>query len=149
MYTMLEACKATGLTYQALKFYCNQGLVPNVKRDANRRRIFDDGDITWIRGLICLKQCGLSIQEIKTFLAMCAEGVSSIPERKQILASKRQDLLRRIDELHEAVRYIDKKQQFYDDILAGKIESTSTFTPPPRDSGQGARTPVSGPLHRE
>lgn len=134
MYTMLETCRETGLTYQALKFYCNQGLVPNVKRDANRRRIFNDADITWIRGLICLKQCGLSIQEIKTFLAMCAEGISSIPERKRILASKREDLLRKIDELHEAVRYIDKKQQFYDDILSGKIESTSTFTPPPRES---------------
>lgn len=131
MYTMLQACKETGLTYQTLKFYCNQGLVPNVKRDDSRRRIFDDADITWIRGLICLKQCGLSIQEIKTFLEMCAQGVSSIPARKQILASKREDLLRKMDELREAVRYIDKKQQFYDDILSGKIECTSTFSPPP------------------
>lgn len=134
MYTMLQACKETGLTYQTLKFYCNQGLVPNVKRDDSRRRIFDDADITWIRGLICLKQCGLSIQEIKTFLEMCTQGVSSIPARKQILASKREDLLRKMDELREAVRYIDKKQQFYDDILAGKIECTSTFSPPPRES---------------
>ena len=33
MYTMMEACRETGLTYQALKFYCNEGLVPNVRRD--------------------------------------------------------------------------------------------------------------------
>lgn len=43
------------MTYQALKFYCNQGLVPNVKRDKNNRRVFDDRDIAWISSLICLK----------------------------------------------------------------------------------------------
>ena len=32
-YTMMQVCKETGMTYQALKFYCNEGLVPNVKRD--------------------------------------------------------------------------------------------------------------------
>ncbi len=33
MYTMREVSKETVMTYEWLKFYCNQGLVPNVKRD--------------------------------------------------------------------------------------------------------------------
>lgn len=32
MYSMKEACKLTDMTYENLKFYCNEGLVPNVKR---------------------------------------------------------------------------------------------------------------------
>ena len=32
VYTMMQACKQTNMTYQTLKFYCNEGLVPNVKR---------------------------------------------------------------------------------------------------------------------
>ena len=31
LHTMMQACKETNMTYQSLKFYCNQGLVPNVK----------------------------------------------------------------------------------------------------------------------
>ena len=42
MYTMMQACRETDMTYQALKYYCNEGLVPNVKRDKNNRRIFDE-----------------------------------------------------------------------------------------------------------
>lgn len=34
MYTMMQACKETNMSYQALKYYCNEGLVPNVKRTA-------------------------------------------------------------------------------------------------------------------
>ena len=45
IYTMMQACEKTGMTYQGLKFYCNEGLVPNVKRDRLNRRIFDDRDI--------------------------------------------------------------------------------------------------------
>lgn len=44
-YTMMQVCKETGMTYQALNFYCNEGLVPNVKRDKNNRRVFDERDV--------------------------------------------------------------------------------------------------------
>ena len=64
-YTMMQVCKETGMTYQALKFYCNEGLVPNVKRDKNNRRVFDERDVAWIGSLTCLKKCGMSIQEMK------------------------------------------------------------------------------------
>ena len=40
MYTMMQARRETNMTYQALKYYCNEGLVPNVKRDSNNRRFF-------------------------------------------------------------------------------------------------------------
>ena len=35
MYTMKQACKLTNLPYETLKFYCNEGLIPNIKRDKN------------------------------------------------------------------------------------------------------------------
>ena len=55
MYSMKETCKITNLPYETLKFYCNEGLVPNVKRNSKNYRIFDDKDIAWINGLMCLK----------------------------------------------------------------------------------------------
>lgn len=48
MYSMKEACALTGMTYENLKFYCKEGLVPNVKRDSRNYRVFDDHDIKWI-----------------------------------------------------------------------------------------------------
>ena len=58
-YTMKQACELTGMNYEALKFYCNSGLVPGLKRDQNNRRVFDERCIAWINGLTCLKRCGL------------------------------------------------------------------------------------------
>ena len=82
LYTMMQLCKETNMTYQALKFYCNEGLVPTVKRDRNNRRVFDERDVAWIGSLICLKKCGMSIQEMKEYLALCLQGEATIPKRK-------------------------------------------------------------------
>ena len=88
MYTMMQVCRELDMTYQTLKFYCNQGLVPNVKRDKNNRRVFDEKNVKWIKDLTCLKKCGMSIQEMKEYLDLCLQGESSITSRKEMLRKK-------------------------------------------------------------
>lgn len=119
MYGMKQTCELTGMNYETLKFYCNEGLIPNVQRDKNNRRIFSDNDIAWINSLACLKKCGMNISDMKEYLALCLQGDSTIPKRKDILEHKRKALLMSIDELQESVDYIDWKQGLYDDILSG------------------------------
>lgn len=127
MYSMKEACSLTNMTYENLKFYCNEGLIPNVKRDRRNYRVFDEHDIKWIQNLNCLKSCGMSIAEMKTYLALCLEGEGTIPERKVILAEKKEALLQSIAELQKAVAFIDWKQGFYDDVLSGETEYYSNL----------------------
>lgn len=127
MYSMKETCNKVGLTYETLKFYCNEGLVPNVKRDKNNYRIFDDRDIAWLNNLSCLKKCGMSIQDMKLYINLCFKGQSSIPERKNMLKKQKEELMHRISELNECVNFIDNKQQFYDDVLDGKIQYISNL----------------------
>ena len=129
MYSMKEACTLTNMTYENLKFYCNEGLVPNVKRDRRNYRVFDEHDIKWIQSLNCLKSCGMSIAEMKQYLALCMEGEGTIPERKMILAEKKETLLQSITELQKAVAYIDWKKGFYDDVLSGKTAYYSNLVP--------------------
>ena len=104
---MKEACEKTGLSYETLKYYCNQGLVPNVKRDGQNHRIFDDRDVKWINSLICLKNCSMGIVEMQRYVALCLA-----------LEAER----RRID---EAITYIDWKQGYYENLLSGKSHDPS------------------------
>lgn len=127
MYTMMQVCRELDMTYQTLKYYCNEGLVPGVKRDNNNRRIFDEKDVKWIKDLTCLKKCGLSILEMKEYLELCLQGESTIRQRKEMLAKKRGELLASIKELEASVDYIDWKQNFYDGVLSGEIPYVSNL----------------------
>ena len=132
MCTMKEACEQVGITYETLRFYCNEGLVPNVKRDKNNYRNFDERNIKWLKSLQCLKKCGMGVQDMKRYMELCLEGVSSIPERKELLAARKKLLLKQIDEIHESIDYIDRKQAFFDDVLSGTIEYVSNLIPADR-----------------
>lgn len=127
MYSMKETCKKTNLTYQTLKYYCNEGLIPNVKRNENNYRVFDDNDIAWIESLSCLKNCGMSLSEMKEYLDLCLKGQSTIPERKNILERKRKSLVDELDKVQKSIDYIDWKQGFYDDVLSGKTKYYSNL----------------------
>ncbi|MEE8722016.1 MAG: MerR family transcriptional regulator [Eggerthellaceae bacterium] len=120
MHTMLEVCELTGLSYQTLKYYCNEGLVPRVKRDGRNRRVFDDHDVAWIKDLSCLKKCGFSIKDMKRYLELCLQGKATIPERQAMLDVQRAELERRLNEIQTSLDYIDWKQAFYDDVQAGR-----------------------------
>lgn len=127
LYSMKQTCEKTKLTYDTLKFYCNEGLVPNVKRDKNNYRVFDDNDIAWINSLSCLKNCGMSIVEMKEYLELCLKGESTIPERKIILDHKLKELEHKIEEIQDSINYIHWKHKFYDDCLAGKTKYYSNL----------------------
>lgn len=88
MYSMKEVCNRVGLTYDTLKFYCNEGLVPNVKRDRNNYRVFNEKDVAWVDSLSCLKKCGLTIVEMKGYLNLCLAAKETIPKRNQMLDIK-------------------------------------------------------------
>lgn len=122
-YSMEETREATGLTYDALKFYCNEELIPNVKRNKNNYRIFDDNDIS------CLKNCGMSIDEMKQYLNLCLKGESTIPERMTILDAKLLELEQKIEKIQNSIDYIHWKQNFYDDVLSGKTKYFSYLIP--------------------
>lgn len=127
LYTMKQACEKTGFTYDTLKFYCNEGLIPNVKRDKNNYRVFNDKDIEWIKSLSCLKSCDMSIIEMKEYLDLCLLGEKTIPERKKILDNKLKELEHKINKIQDSINYIRWKQGFYDDVLSGKTKYYSNL----------------------
>ena len=82
LFTIMEVCREADMTYQTLKFYCNQGLVPNVKRDKNNRRVFDERDVEWVKSLVRLKKCGMSIDEMRAYLRCAWRARRPFPNAK-------------------------------------------------------------------
>lgn len=105
----------------------NEGLVPNVKRDKNNYRDFDERNISWLMSLQCLKKCDMSIKDMKKYMNLCLRGEATIPERKLMLDIQKELLEKKMNEIKESIDFIDKKQKFYNDVLVGEIKYTSNL----------------------
>lgn len=129
LYTMSEVCERTGIPYETLKFWCNKGLVPNIKRSESNYRLFDSNNIGWIESLKCLKRCGMSIEEMLRYKDLCMEGKSTIPERRKILCEKLKILEAEKEKIQASIDYISWKNNFYDDVESGKTQYKSYLLP--------------------
>lgn len=62
--------------------------------------------MAWVKDLACLKKCGMSIAEMKEYLALCLEGERSITQRQVMLARKSEELEEQMKTLQESLDYI-------------------------------------------
>ena len=127
IYTMKQVCRITGLTYDTLKYYCIEGLVPNHKRNQSNHRVFDDKDVNWIKGLICLRNCGMSIKSMKDYMNLCMGGIETIDNRKKMLEETEAQLNKELQRIIEAKKYIENKFSYYQSIVDGEIEYSSNL----------------------
>ena len=85
--------------------------------------------VVWVESLRKRHRSGLSIEEMRDYLQLCLQGKESIPERKIMLARKRELLVDELNEIQASIDFLDWKQSFYDDVLAGRTEYFSNLVP--------------------
>jgi DNA-binding transcriptional MerR regulator len=119
MYTVKEVSKLLELTEHTVRFYTDKGLVPSVKRDKNNNRLFDEESISWLIGVKYLKQCGMSVEDIKSYVDLCLEGRSTIQERYEIIMKQKAIALEQLEEAKQRAKYMEEKANHYLDIING------------------------------
>ena len=113
MYTVKEVVQKTNLTAHTIRFYTDKGLVPNVQRDKYNNRLFDDEYINWLIRVKYLKDCGMSIRDIKYFVDLYLEGNSSISRRYEIILKYRDIAREQLKEAKKRLDFMEKKTKRY------------------------------------
>jgi DNA-binding transcriptional MerR regulator len=106
MYTVKEVAKLLELSEHTVRFYTDKGLVPNLQRDKNNNRVFNDESIKWLVGAKNLKKCGMSVQDIKKYVDLCLEGDSTIQERYKIILKQKEEALTQLEEAKLMAEYM-------------------------------------------
>lgn len=80
-----------------------------------------------MQGVICLKGCGASIDDIKEYCQLCKlpESQENLQKRYQIILRQRKRAYQRLADAQATVDYMDHKVQHYEQILAGDIPDDS------------------------
>ena len=105
MYSIQEVCKKTGLTAHTLRYYEKEKLLPNVGRSAGGFRQYTDEDMESLAMICCLKNTGMSLQNIARFMELTREGDQTLRERCEMLKKHKETVLERMEEMQ---RHLDK-----------------------------------------
>lgn len=105
--------KIIGVAPSTLRYYDKEGLLPFVERSGSGIRIFGEQDLNTLSIIHCLKQSGLSIKEIKSFIDMVQQGDETIDERLELFENRRKMLEKQIEEMQKTLKVLDYKCWYY------------------------------------
>jgi len=80
-----EAASACGLSADTIRYYEKSGLLPDIRRNAERHRDFSKKDIEWLTLLYWLRETGMPMKQMRRFTTLAKAGDNTITERRQIL----------------------------------------------------------------
>ena len=83
--------------------------------------MFDEESVNWMQGIMCLKGCGASIEDIREYCRLCLmeESEENLRARYAIIRKQREEAYKRVEEAKATARYMDDKVAHYKAILAG------------------------------
>ena len=126
MYSIQEVSKKTGLTSHTLRYYEKEGLISGVERTQGGFRQYTDEDLERLGLICCLKNTGMSIQEIARFVQLTHEGDHTLEERVELLRAHRERVLEKMAEMQKHLDKVTWKLNFFTEKLrayeAGKTE---------------------------
>lgn len=125
MYTVKQAAEKVGLSQHTVRFYTDKGLVPSLKRDKNNNRLFDDKSINWLVGIKHLKECGMSIEDIRQYVELCLQGNETIQQRYEMMLEQRKRAYELLEKAKGLTEYMEHKVEHYGDIAAGRKKDTT------------------------
>jgi DNA-binding transcriptional MerR regulator len=110
-----EVANLYNLSVPTLRYYDQIGLIPNLKRSSAGVRIFTQVNLEMIELIICLKSADMAIKDIKIFIDLGLQGVSTTPQRLEMLAQLRQQTEERLKKLQSTYQSLDQKYQYLQD----------------------------------
>ncbi len=115
-YTIKQAAEKVNLTVHTLRYYDKEGLLPFVSRDRAGNRVFTDGDLDWLGLICCLKNTGMPIKQIATYIRWCMEGDGSLAARLDLLLKHREAVMQQIKVLNQNLEVINYKIDHYNTL---------------------------------
>ena len=115
-YSIQQVAKRTGVAISRLRYYDEEGLLPDLKRLPNGHRRFSEEDVAMVEFLVCLRETGMPIRDLKRYIAL-AQKPGTGQERCHLLENHRDGVLAKMASLESQLGKINSKIQMYHDAL--------------------------------
>jgi DNA-binding transcriptional MerR regulator len=125
-YSIHQVSEMMQIRPTVLRFYEKEGLLRGVHRTKSGIRRYDSEDMEWIGLIVCLKNTGMSIKQIREFVDLSAQGDGTLKQRCEMLYEHKRQVEEQIKEMHHHLEKvackIDRFQGEYEEYLKAQAK---------------------------
>jgi DNA-binding transcriptional MerR regulator len=119
-YSIKEAAALTGLPASTLRYYEQIGVISPISRGASsKHRVYDEGDLDQLMWVACLAATGMSVSDMRQYMANNRLGAEAAADQEQLLAEQQRRLATEAEALALRQRYVQLKIAYWQAVQAG------------------------------
>jgi DNA-binding transcriptional MerR regulator len=119
-YTIKEAAALTGLPASTLRYYESIGVIAPISRGASsKHRVYDEEDLDQLTWVACLAATGMSVGDMRQYVANGQLGPSAAREQIELLAAQEHRLALEAEHIALRQRYVRLKIDYWQAVQAG------------------------------
>jgi DNA-binding transcriptional MerR regulator len=119
-YTIKEAAALTGLPASTLRYYESIGVIAPITRGSSSgHRVYDEGDLDQLMWVACLAATGMSVADMRKYIANGRLGPSAAQEQVELLAEQKRRLAVEAEHVALRQRYVALKIDYWHAVDAG------------------------------
>ena len=113
-YTIKEAAGLTGLPASTLRYYESIGVIAPIGRGASSgHRVYDEDDLDQLMWVACLAATGMSVSDMRKYVANGQLGPSAAREQIELLAEQQRRLALEAEHVALRQRYVALKLDYW------------------------------------
>ncbi len=117
-YTIREVSEKTNISAYVLRYYEKEGVLPRIDRSQGGSRRYTDEDLDLLGLITCLKNTGMPLKDIRTFVQLREKGPHTLRQRRDILMAQQRSVLESMEEMRKNYEKVTRKLAYYEGLLA-------------------------------
>ena len=101
--TPAQMSERTDVSIETLRYYEREGLLQSVERNTSGHRRYSTDDVLWVEVLRCLRATGMTIEQLRTYCDLGAQGDHTQPARLKLLLQHKKIVLKQIEEMQQSL----------------------------------------------
>lgn len=124
-----EVAARSGMSEHTLRYYERVGLITPIRRDTSSgHRRYPACTVALIESLQCLRKSGLSIEDMRSYLARLKRGAVAAAEQRAFFTAHKETIEREIEDLQLRKRYIEGKIAYWTALENGDAEEAERIS---------------------
>ena len=121
-YSIKDVASLTGLPASTLRYYESIGVIGPIGRgETSSHRVYSEDDLNLLTSVACLSATGMSVGDMRAYVANGTHGPAAAPEQIQLLADQQQRLAVEAEQIELRQQYVQIKIAYWQAIEAGDV----------------------------
>ena len=115
-YNIREIGQIFDVPSSTLRYYEELGILPEVKRDEHKQRVYTDEHIDRLQAITCFKRTGLSMSKIHDFFEYAENLRDNIDKVVDMMENHEKYIVDQMEKMQQDLDHIRQKVRFYNGI---------------------------------